>query len=56
VGDVVPEIKIVMESSDDDWKFACIGWVIKELPREIVKELEPVKTNSFSAKFNRKKQ
>ncbi|MFP3389462.1 DUF5071 domain-containing protein [Brevibacillus sp. SIMBA_040] len=38
--EIVPELKKVMESSDDDWKFACIGWVIKELPREIAKELE----------------
>ena len=38
--EIVPELKKVMASSDDDWKFACLGWVIKELPREITKEME----------------
>ncbi|MFS0558645.1 DUF5071 domain-containing protein [Brevibacillus sp. 179-C9.3 HS] len=39
--EMIPELKKVLESNDDDWKFACFGWIINDLPLEIVKELEP---------------
>ncbi|NRS47940.1 DUF5071 domain-containing protein [Brevibacillus sp. HB2.2] len=39
--DIVPELKKALESGDDDWKFACFGWIITELPRDIIKELAP---------------
>ncbi|MGG0887934.1 DUF5071 domain-containing protein [Brevibacillus parabrevis] len=37
--EVVPEIKKVLASNDTDWQFACLGWIVKHLPRSIQLEL-----------------
>lgn len=39
--EIVPELKKVLESGDDCWQFACFGWIINDLPLEVVKEIVP---------------
>lgn len=39
--DSIPELKKILDSSDDDWKYACFSWVITKLPRDVIMELAP---------------
>ncbi|WP_217592959.1 DUF5071 domain-containing protein [Cohnella sp. GbtcB17] len=39
--DIIPQIKMVLNSNDDCWQFSCICFLIPELPLEMKKEVIP---------------
>jgi hypothetical protein len=39
--DIIPQIKMVLNSGDDSWQFSCICFLIPELPTEVKKKLIP---------------
>ncbi|MFB9329405.1 DUF5071 domain-containing protein [Paenibacillus aurantiacus] len=36
---LIPELKRVLNSHDDMWQYACLGWIIQELPDDVIGEL-----------------
>ncbi|WP_171656118.1 DUF5071 domain-containing protein [Paenibacillus foliorum] len=39
--DIIPHIKMVLNSGDDCWQFSCICFLIPELPIEVKREIVP---------------
>ncbi|MGC5327139.1 DUF5071 domain-containing protein [Brevibacillus sp. SYSU BS000544] len=52
---IIPELKRILNSGDDTWQFACIGWIIKELPNEVLIEIVPeLRRLAFNPSANEK--
>nr|WP_284237883.1 DUF5071 domain-containing protein [Paenibacillus glycanilyticus] len=39
--DIIPQIRMVLNSGDDGWQFSCIYFLIPNLPDEVKKEIGP---------------